>query len=177
MVGEFGEVLVMDWGLAKRVDVARHSNVETAPPVTFANPGDAPLGSGMSSYATLQGSVTGTPQYMSPEQAQGRTDELEDKRVRIRDARTLTVQRDFQAHDGIITALAWHPTKPILASASADLTIRLWSPGDGSLIEELRVPSEPQSLSFSPSGKRLASCDAKDVVSIWELGSSETRTP
>lgn len=58
MVGEFGEVLVLDWGLAKRLD-------EAAPEV-FAARAEA----GWSSL-TFCGAVMGTPQYMSPEQAAG----------------------------------------------------------------------------------------------------------
>lgn len=100
----------------------------------------------------------------------------EDKHIRIRHAATLAVLADFRAHDDMITALAFHPTKPILASASADLTIRLWNLADYSIIGEIRLPVVPQSLSFSPSGSRLASADAKNEVSIWDLDSSDLRT-
>ncbi len=93
----------------------------------------------------------------------------DDKRIRIRDPVTLAVVRDFRAHDGNVTSLAYHPTKPILASASGDLTIRLWSMESGELIEEIRLLAEPQSLTFSPTGHRLASTDVKGMVSVWNL--------
>lgn len=56
MVGEFGEVLVMDWGLAKRI---RGSGVHS----TAA--GNEPEELEKLAY------IEGTPQYMSPEQADG----------------------------------------------------------------------------------------------------------
>ena len=58
-----------------------------------------------------------------------------------------------------------------LASASADLTLRLWNLDDASLIEELRPSAkEMNTLRFSPSGNRLAGCDADGVLRVWEFG-------
>ena len=63
MVGRFGEVYVMDWG------VARNLRGEDA----VAGPGLGPHAPG----TTLDGTVIGTPQYMSPEQARG--DEVDER--------------------------------------------------------------------------------------------------
>lgn len=61
MVGEFGEVLVMDWGLARTTETDEGERVDVG---------------GLSSESTTSGSVVGTPRYMSPEAALGLTERV-----------------------------------------------------------------------------------------------------
>jgi serine/threonine protein kinase len=60
MVGPFGEVLVMDWGLAKMLDADIPAQLNTPQPPPPSNSTD-----------TAHGVVLGTPGYMAPEQARG----------------------------------------------------------------------------------------------------------
>ena len=71
VLGDYGEVIVLDWGLAKLVDRLE----ETLTPAVALAP-DADRGE------TVQGQVLGTPAYMSPEQAEGRWDSV-DRRTDI----------------------------------------------------------------------------------------------
>src|SRR5262249_45364786 len=67
MLGEYGELYILDWGLAKvrgTVELMRTEGVETD---------DDP------NQKTLAGSVMGTPGYMAPEQVRGEIESLDER--------------------------------------------------------------------------------------------------
>ena len=73
MIGSFGEVLVLDWGVAKilrdnRVEVPSEADTLMLPPDGDSKKSD-----------TAHGTIIGTRQYMSPEQSRGEIDQLDER--------------------------------------------------------------------------------------------------
>jgi serine/threonine-protein kinase len=70
MLGDAGEVLVMDWGIAKAL-ADRPRPAQAAPTPALLSPAAGGAATALGEAETLPGQAKGTPAFMAPEQARG----------------------------------------------------------------------------------------------------------
>jgi eukaryotic-like serine/threonine-protein kinase len=77
--------------------------------------------------------------------------------------------RTLTGHSSTIMAIAYHPDKPLLASASYDKTVKLWNLETGKELVTLNGHTgNVYDVAFSPKGDRVASASHDLTVRVWD---------
>ena len=86
----------------------------------------------------------------------------------------LSVVNTFYGHESQVNSLAISPDGQILASSSADKTIRIWNKSTKKEIRIIRGhDSYVNSLAISPDGNTLISGGADKTVNIWNISTGK----
>jgi WD40 repeat protein len=89
----------------------------------------------------------------------------DDKRIRVRNGRTLEVESEARVHDAGVVSVGFHPLLPLWISSSQDGTIRIWRRDTWELLEEIRTgDSWAWDVRVSADGRRLFASQRNDAV-------------
>jgi hypothetical protein len=79
-------------------------------------------------------------------------------------------------HSGAVLALAYSPKAKLLASGSADKTVRLWDVRTRKEVVALRGHTgEVLAVAFSPDGRLVASASADKTVRLWDTATGKVQ--
>jgi WD40 repeat protein len=85
-------------------------------------------------------------------------------------ALTLPTGRTLKGHTGSVLAVTYSPDGHLLASASADKTIKLWDTVTGKQLRSIEDhTNHVRSVAFSPDGELLASGGDDRTVKLWHV--------
>ena len=80
--------------------------------------------------------------------------------------------KTFHGHSQVIWGLVFSPDSSLLATASWDLTVKIWDVKSGREIKTLKGHAVPvHSVRFIPNGKQLVSSSWDGMVKVWDTAS------
>lgn len=75
----------------------------------------------------------------------------------------------LRGHSAPVFSVAISPDDRLLASASADKTVKLWDLASHKVLGSTAHPDEVYSVAFSPDGKTVASASKDGTVKLWDV--------
>ena len=85
------------------------------------------------------------------------------------------LRRTFKGHVNAVSAAAFHPHKPILATVSDDATWKLWSVPNCDLVMSGEGHRDWISgVDFHPAGSHLATASGDRTVKIWDFAGTDS---
>ncbi len=92
--------------------------------------------------------------------------------ISVSNVSCITLLEAIGGHEGQILGIAFAPVERVLASASEDHKVRLWSLAEGRITQSLDHPARVNSISYSRSGKLLAS-GSLHKIRVWRVASAK----
>lgn len=87
------------------------------------------------------------------------------------------LRRTFRAHLNSVSAAVFHPTKPILATVSDDMTWKLWSIPNCDLVMSGEGHRDwVAGVDFHPAGTHLATSSGDRTVKVWDFAGASCAT-
>lgn len=93
--------------------------------------------------------------------------------VRIWDAATGRIQRQFDGHRGAVFSIAVAPDGKTLASAGEDKTVRFWSLTDGKELKQIAVAAPVKKIAFSKNGQILNGFNDNREICAWNAATGK----